>query len=111
MCLSSQRVTCGWDHFSVFVDGLIVNVLFNKEFVSFGIIHRGEFYRKEKTKQKTCQSKMFCFVFSQLHLFGILGLVQTQLGIITMHFNIYVALAIIKLHKQGCLFSPFMSFF
>lgn len=88
MFLSSQRVTCGWDHFSVFVDGLIVNVLFNKEFVSFGIIQRGEFYRKEKKnkKQKTCQSKMFGFMFSQLHLFCILGLVQTQLGIITMLF-------------------------
>lgn len=86
-----------------------MNVLFNKEFVSFGIIQRGEFYRK--VKKKTCQSKMFCFVFSQLHLFCILGLVQTQLGFITMLFNIYVALAIIKLHKQGCLFSPVCHFF
>lgn len=62
-------------------------------------------------EKKTCQSKMFCFVFSQLHLFCILGLVQTQLGIITMRFNIYVALAMIKPHKQGCLFSPLCHFF
>lgn len=65
-----------------------------KSLFHFGIIQRGE-----------------TNVFSQLHSFCILDLVQTQLGIITMRFNFYAALAIIKLHKQGCLFFPFLSFF
>lgn len=50
---------------------------------------------------------MFCLQ----HLLCVLGLVQTQLGIITMLFNIYLALAIITPHKQACLLPPFLSLF
>lgn len=35
MCLSSQHDTLRWDHFSAVVDGLIVDVLFNKVFFFF----------------------------------------------------------------------------
>lgn len=68
--------------------------------------------RKKKTKNKKHVS-LKCSVLCLVNYIYFASSVWSKHSSVLLpcFFNIYVALAIIKLHKQGCLFSPLYHFF